>query len=128
MARARSTPFCKIASTISGAAVSRFKDVLMRGDQRVSVLTDLKQFAKESGLTLTAEPELLPSAPITDHVTEHPIEMRLKGTYHQVAEFVSRAEGPPRFLFTKSLDIGSDKDTGRVHETTIVFAALSWKS
>lgn len=111
----------------SSEAVERFKGNLMRGDQRITVLSELEQYARETGVKIVDEPSLLPTAEISENVGEHPIEMTLRGTYHEIAAFVSRVEGPDRVLAVQDLEIEAAEDGAREHRATLLIAAMSWR-
>ncbi|MBM3307880.1 MAG: type 4a pilus biogenesis protein PilO [Candidatus Eisenbacteria bacterium] len=80
----------------SAAAVSRFKDGLMRGDQRMTVVAEFEDLAQEAGLRMTGEPGLLQPREISKRIMEYPVEIDLRGTYHDVGRFLSLLAASPR--------------------------------
>lgn len=113
--------------TESSEAVERFKGNLMRGDQRITVLSQLEQYARETGVRIIDEPSLLQTSELSENVGEHPIEMTLQGSYHGIAAFVSRVEGPDRVLAIRDLEIEAAENGAKEHHATLLIAAMSWR-
>jgi len=113
--------------TESSQAIERFKGSLMRGDQRITVLKDLEGYARETGVSIVGEPGLLPTSEVSENVGEHPIELTVRGAYHEIAAFVSRVEGPERFLAIRDLEIQAAEDGATEHQATLLIAAMSWR-
>ncbi len=111
----------------SSTAVAGFKDALMHGDQRMTVIAVLEEMAGDVGLRFSEEPNLLAGVTLSKRVTEYPIEISLKGSYHELGQFISVIESSERYLTVRSIEIdGSEKGT-RDAEARIVVGAVSWE-
>jgi Tfp pilus assembly protein PilO len=111
----------------SNTAVAQFRSALMEGDQRVTVVAELEQMAREVGLTPIGEAKLPPSKDVSDAIKEYPIELKFSGSYHEVGEYLSRLEAAPRFLAVKEVEIVSRDDDRSDSEVTITVSAVSWE-
>jgi Tfp pilus assembly protein PilO len=111
----------------SNTAVAQFRNALMEGDQRVTVVAELEQMAREVGLTPIGEAKLPPSKDVSDAIKEYPMELKFSGSYHEVGEYLSRLEAAPRFLAVKEVEIVSRDDDRSDSEVTITVSAISWE-
>lgn len=75
-----------------------------------SLLIDISQTGLASGL----EEELFQPAPeqAKDFYAELPISIRLSGSYHELADFVSGIAALPRIVTLHDIEVQSDKDGG----------------
>jgi Tfp pilus assembly protein PilO len=111
----------------SNTAIAEFRNALMEGDQRVTVVAELEQMAREVGLRPIGEAKLPPSKDVSDAIKEYPMELRFSGSYHEVGEYLSRLEAAPRFLVVKEVEIVSRDDDRSGTEVTISVSAISWE-
>ncbi|MBD3368585.1 MAG: type 4a pilus biogenesis protein PilO [Candidatus Eisenbacteria bacterium] len=111
----------------SAAAVSKFRDALMRGDQRVTVVTELEDFADEAGVRVLDDPVLGPVQEMSDHMIEYPIEMELSGDYHSLGRFLAMVEESPRALVTKSVEIRTDEEDPDTQTIRLKVGVVSWE-
>ena len=111
----------------SASAVSGFRDALMRGDQRVTVVSELEELAEEAGLRFTGEAEFGATNELTKHMLEYPIEVELSGDYHEIGKFLALAEESPRALITKSVEVESDADNPSRQSVRVKFGVPSWE-
>lgn len=111
----------------SNTAVAGFRNALMQGDQRVTVVTELEGMAREVGLRPIGETKLPPSKDLSPGIKEHPMELRLSGSYHEVGEYLSLLEAAPRFLLVKEVEIVTGDGRSDESEVTILIAAVSWE-
>lgn len=111
----------------SGQAVAGVRDALMRGDERVTVLGDVRNMAADAGLRMVGEPHLLSPRDASKRMTEYPMEITLEGSYHEVGEFLCRLESSSRILTVHEVEIdASDKSASRA-EITVTVGALTWE-
>lgn len=110
----------------SAAAVSGFKDGLMHGDQRMTVVAEFEDMAREAGLRMAGEPGLLPPKEISKKLMEYPVEIDLKGTYHEVGHFLSLLEASPRCPLVTDVELISDEGGGRQFGVRLRIAITSW--
>ncbi len=111
----------------SSTAVAGFKDALMHGDQRMTVIAVLEEMSEEAGLRFREEPRLLAGAGLSKRVTEYPIEISLKGSYHELGQFISAIESCERYLTVRLIEMdGPESGTGDA-EARIVVGAVSWE-
>jgi Tfp pilus assembly protein PilO len=111
----------------SNTAVAEFRNALMQGDQRVTVVAELEEMAREVGLTPIGEAKLPPSKDVSDEIKEYPMELKLLGSYHEVGEYLSQLEAAPRFLAVKEVELVSREDDPSRTEATITVSAVSWE-
>jgi Tfp pilus assembly protein PilO len=111
----------------SNTAVAEFRNALMQGDQRVTVVAELEEMAREVGLTPLGEAKLPPSTDVSDEIKEYPMEFRFSGSYHEVGEYLSHLEAAPRFLVIKEVELVSSEDSPSETEATISVGAVSWE-
>jgi len=111
----------------SNTAVAEFRNALMQGDQRVTVVAELEEMAREAGLTPLGEAKLPPSKDVADEIKEYPMEFRFRGSYHEVGEYLSHLEAAPRFLVIKEVELVSREDDPSDTEVTIRVSAVSWE-
>ncbi|MCD4690924.1 type 4a pilus biogenesis protein PilO [bacterium] len=111
----------------SSSAVAGFRDGLMKGDQRMTIITSLEHIAGEAGVRVSGEPRLLPEVEVSKHMVEYPIELTLAGSYHKVGSFLGRVESSSRFLIVRRI-VFEVKDDGRGDtEARIIVGAVSWE-
>lgn len=110
----------------SATAVSGFKDGLMHGDQRMTVVTEFEDLAREAGLRMAGEPGLLPPKEISKKLMEYPVEIDLKGTYHEVGHFLSLLEASPRCPLVTDVELLSDEGGARQCGVRLRIGITSW--
>lgn len=111
----------------SGTAVAGFKDALMHGDQRMTVIAVLEEMGEDAGLRFSREPRLLAEADLSKRVTEYPIELTLKGSFHELGQFISAIESSDRYLAIRSVEIDGPESGKGDAEATIIVGAVSWE-
>lgn len=111
----------------SSSAVTTFRDGLMRGDERVTVVSELEQMAVRAGMRLAGRPALPGSREVSQRMTEYPIELRLRGSYHELGEFLSLVESSPRFLMVREVELDTRETSPREGEVKVVVGAISWE-
>ncbi len=111
----------------SSTAVAAFRDGLMKGDQRMTVITSLEQMASQAGVKVSEEPKLLPESEISKRMVEYPFELVLKGSYHEVGEFLGLVESSPRFLIVRRVTFETPADGQGGPEARVVVGAISWE-
>jgi len=111
----------------STAAVASFKDNLMRGDERVTVIGELEAMAADAGLKIVGEPVLPDSRELSKKMTEYPIELTLKGSYHAVGEFLSQLESGPRPLLVRKVELDVRESAPSAGLVKLVVGAVSWE-
>ncbi len=112
----------------AGAVIGSFKDGLMTGDQRLTVMSEVRLMATGSGVEMVGDPELLVPHETSKQISEYPIKLRLKGTYHEIGEFLALLESSPRFIRVEEVEVWSDADSGsRDSEATVLLALASWE-
>ena len=110
----------------SAAAVSGFKDGLMHGDQRMTVVAEFEDLAGQAGLRMVGEPGLLPPREMSKKLMEYPVEIDLRGTYHDAGRFLSLLEASPRCPLVTDVEIASDEGGGRQCTVCVRIAIASW--
>ena len=111
----------------SSTAVAGFKDALMHGDQRMTVIAVLEEMGEDAGLRFSREPKLLAETDLSKRVTEYPIELTLKGSFHELGQFISAIESSDRYLAVRSVEIDGPKNGKGDAEATIIVGAISWE-
>lgn len=111
----------------SNTAVAEFRNALMQGDQRVTVVAELEEMAREAGLRPIGETKLPPLRDVSAEIKEYPMELRLRGSYHEVGEYLSQLEAAPGFLVIKQVELVSREDTPSGTEAAITVSAVSWE-
>ncbi len=111
----------------SGQAVAGVRDALMRGDERVTVLGDVRDMAAEAGLRVVGEPVLLASREASNKMTEYPIQITLKGSYHEVGEFLRLVESSHRMLSVEQVEIDANKTSPSGAEVDVTLGAMAWE-
>ncbi len=111
----------------SGQAVAAVRDAVMRGDERVTVLGDVKEMALDSGLKVVGDPVLLSPREASKKMTEYPAKLSLRGSYHEVGEFLSRLEGSPRLLSVREVKIDASGTSASRADVTVLIGVLSWE-
>jgi hypothetical protein len=112
----------------AGATVGSFKDGLMVGDQRLTVLSEVNLMAEGAGVRIVGDPELLLRRDLSGHFSEYPVRLRLKGSYHKLGEFLSLLESSPRFIVVESVEVTSDvASASKESDATVLLAFASWE-
>lgn len=111
----------------SGQAVAGVRDALMRGDERVTVLGDVRQMAADAGLRIVDEPVLLAPHDASKKMTEYPIKITLKGSYHKVGEFLRMVESSHRILSVQEVELDTTESSATGGEIVVTLAALAWE-
>jgi len=109
-------------------AIGAFKDGLMTGDQRLTVMSEVRLMAEGSGVKIMGDPDLLLAREGSGHFVEYPLRLRIRGTFHEIGEFMSLLEGSPRFTLLEEVEIRSDADSReRDSEATVLLALAAWE-
>jgi Tfp pilus assembly protein PilO len=116
-----------IVLTRSNVVVSNFREGLMQGDQRMTVISELEELARETGLEVVGDAGLLRSKEVSDHMTEYPIELSVRGDYHEVGEFIGLVNGSSRCLIVKEIDLSSRAPRSKGNDVTLLVGAVSWE-
>ncbi len=111
----------------SGQAVAGVRDALMRGDERVTVLGDVREMAAEAGMRIVGEPVLLAPREASKKMTEYPIEITLRGSYHEAGEFLRLVESSHRMLSVQQVEIDASDTSPSNAEVTVTFSTLAWE-
>lgn len=111
----------------SNTAVAEFRNALMQGDQRVTVVAELEAMAREVGLRPIGDAKLPPSRDVSAEIKEYPMVLRLSGSYHEVGEYLSQLEAAPRFLVIKEVELVVREESPSGTEATITVTAVSWE-
>jgi hypothetical protein len=112
----------------ANAALAGFKDGLMKGDQRLTVMSEFKVMAESAGVRIVGDPELLVPRSVSKTVSEYPVRLRLKGTYHEIGTFLALLESSPRFVQIEEVEILSDvASRDRESEASVLLALSSWE-
>lgn len=112
----------------AGAAIGTFKDGLMTGDQRLTVMSEVNLMADGSGVTLIGDPDLLLRRDVSGNIVEYPIRLRAKGTYHEMGEFLSLLESSRRFAVVEDVEIRSEvASRSRESEVTVLLSLAAWE-
>ncbi len=109
-------------------AIGAFKNGLMTGDQRLTVMSEVRLMAEGSGVKIMGDPDLLLAREGSGHFVEYPLRLRIRGTFHEIGEFLSLLEGSPRFTLLEEVEIRSDADSReRDSEATVLLALAAWE-
>ena len=112
----------------AGAAIGAFKNGLMTGDQRLTVMSEVRLMAEGSGVKIAGDPDLLLRRGVTGHFVEYPIRLRVRGSFHGMGEFLSLLEGSPRFVLVEEIEIMSDAASrSSESEATVLLALAAWE-
>jgi Tfp pilus assembly protein PilO len=111
----------------SNTAVAEFRSALMQGDQRITVIAELEEMAREAGLRPIGEAKLPPAKDVSKEIKEYPMELRFSGSYHEVGEYLSQLEAAPRFLAIREVELTSGEEGPSGTEATISVSAISWE-
>lgn len=112
----------------AGAAIGSFKDGLMTGDQRLTVMSEVRLMAEGSGVKIVGDPDLLLSRDVSGNFVEYPIRLRVKGSFHELGEFLSLLEGSPRFVLVEEIEVMSDvASRSSESEATLLLSLASWE-
>jgi hypothetical protein len=114
--------------TQAGAAIGTFKDGLMTGDQRLTVMSEVTQMAEASGVRVIGDPELLLGRDAPGSFSEYPMRIRAKGTFHEIGGFLSLLESSPRYAIVEEVEIRSDvASRSSESEVTVLLALAAWE-
>ena len=112
----------------ASAAIGTFKDGLMTGDQRLTVMSEVKLMAEGSGVTLIGDPDLLLRRDVSGRCVEYPIRLRATGSYHALGEFLSLLESSRRFATVEDVEIRSEvASRSRESEATVLLSLAAWE-
>jgi hypothetical protein len=112
----------------AGAAIGSFKEGLMTGDQRLTVLAEITQMAEVSGVRVVGDPELLLSRDARGSFSEYPMRIRARGTFHEIGNLLSLLESSPRFVVVEEVEIRSEIDSrSGESEVTLLLTLPSWE-
>ena len=112
----------------ANAALNSFKSGLMKGDQRLTVMSEFKIMAESAGVRIAGDPELLQPRSVSKVVSEYPVRLRLRGTYHEIGTFLSLLESSQRFVQVEEVEILSDVGSrDRDSEASVLLALASWE-
>jgi hypothetical protein len=112
----------------AGAAIGSFKDGLMTGDQRLTVLSEVNQMAEKSHVKIVGDPDLLLRRDVSTDFVEYPVRLRVRGTYHEMGVFLSLLESSSRFVIVEEIEIRSDVDSrNRDSEATVLLTLAAWE-
>jgi Tfp pilus assembly protein PilO len=112
----------------AGAAISTFRDGLMTGDQRLTVMSEVNQMAESSGVKIVGDPELLLRRAVSAKFVEYPVRLRVRGTFHEMGGFLSLLESSPRFVLVEEVEIRSEVGSrDRESEATVLLALAAWE-
>ena len=110
------------------AAIGAFKNGLMTGDQRLTVMSEVRLMAEGSGVKIAGDPDLLLKRDISGHFAEYPIRLRVRGSFHGVGEFLSLLESSPRFVLVEEIEMMSDvASKSSKSEATVLLALAAWE-
>ncbi|MFH1689123.1 MAG: type 4a pilus biogenesis protein PilO [Candidatus Eisenbacteria bacterium] len=112
----------------AGAAIGSFKDGLMTGDQRLTVMSEVNQMAERSGVKIVGDPDLLLRRDISSDFVEYPVRLRVRGTFHEMGNFLSLLESSARFVLVEEVEIRSEVGSrDRDSEATVLLALAAWE-
>jgi Tfp pilus assembly protein PilO len=111
----------------SGAAVGSFRDALMRGDERLTVVGEIERMAEDAGLRVVGEPVLLPPKVMSKKITEYPLELTLRGSYHEIGKLLSLLEGAPRCFIVKEVELAATGSGRGECDVALVLGVASWE-
>jgi Tfp pilus assembly protein PilO len=110
------------------AAIGAFRNGLMTGDQRLTVMSEVRLMAEGSGVKIVGGPDLLLKRGVSGHFAEYPIRLRIKGSFHEMGEFLSLLESSPRFVLVEEIEIMSDvASRSSESEATVLLALAAWE-
>ncbi len=110
------------------AVIGAFKDGLMTGDQRLTVMSEVRLMAEGSGVKIVGDPDLLLRRDVSGHFVEYPIRLRVRGSFHGIGEFLSLLEGSPRFVVVEEVEVMSDvASRSSKSEATVLLALAAWE-
>jgi len=110
----------------SASAVSGFRDGLMHGDQRMSVVAEFEDLANEAGLRMVGEPGLLPQRELSDRIVEYPVEIDLRGSYHEVGRFLGLLEASPRCPLVSDVEVTGGESGSGVCTVRVRLGVPAW--
>ena len=106
--------------------LARFRDGLMRGDQRMTVISEIEGMADVAGLEIIGEPGLLAHRDVAEDMREFPIDLTIRGTYHEVGRFLSLVSGSQRRLMVKQIDADIRNPATGECDVSVVIGVVSW--
>jgi len=110
------------------AAIGAFRNGLMTGDQRMTVMSEVRLMAEGSGVKIVGDPDLLLRRDASGHFVEYPIRLRVRSGFHEMGEFLSLLEGSPRFVLVEEVEIRSDvASRSSESEATVLLALAAWE-
>lgn len=110
------------------AAIGAFRSGLMTGDQRLTVMSEVRLMAEGSGVKIAGDPDLLLKRDISGYFAEYPVRLRVKGSFHGVGEFLSLLESSPRFVLVEEIEMMSDvASKSSKSEATVILALAAWE-
>jgi len=111
----------------SGQAVAGVRDALMRGDERVSVMAEIRQMASDAGMSVVGDPVMLTPKEASTKMNEYPLEVSLKGDYHEVGRLIGMLESSPRLISVKEVEIDARDASPSRADVTILVGVLAWE-
>ena len=112
----------------AGAAIGSFKDGLMTGDQRLTVMSEVNQMAESSGVKIVGDPDLLLRRDLSADFVDYPVRLRVRGTFHEMGDFLSLLESSSRFVLMEEVEIRSEvASKDRESEATVLFSLAAWE-
>jgi len=112
----------------SSSAIAGFKDALMSGDQRSSVIASIEEMAKSAGVKISGDPERLGPTRVSAHIVEYPIEVDLRGSYHQLGEFLRLVESSEyRYLVVREARMYVDDRSSGEPWATVLMGSFAWE-
>jgi len=112
----------------AGAAIGSFKDGLMTGDQRLTVMSEVKMMAEGSGVRIVGDPELLLKREVSGRFAQYPVKLKVRGRYHEIGQFLSLLESSPRFIVVEEVEIMSEAASlATESEATVLLGIAAWE-
>jgi Tfp pilus assembly protein PilO len=112
----------------ANAELSEFRNGLMDGDQRLTVMSEFKLMAENAGVRIAGDPELMMPRSVSKVITEYPARLRIRGTYHEIGTFLSLLESSPRFVQVEEVEILSEPDSrSSESDASVLLALASWE-
>jgi len=110
----------------SASAVSQFKDGLMHGDQRMTVVSEFEDLARDAGLRMIGDTGLLPEKELSSKLVEYPVELDFRGAYHEVGEFLSQLSSSPRCPLVREVDVTAVEGGYGQCDVRLLIGIASW--
>lgn len=112
----------------AGAAIGSFKDGLMTGDQRLTVMSEVNQMAERSRVKIVGDPDLLLRRDISANFVEYPLRLRIRGSFHEMGAFLSLLESSSRFILVEEVEIISEvASRSSESEASVLLALAAWE-